>query len=226
MAPHVNLTPGDVKQMMEELQMLRELVVTLRKERDDTLALLATSDVRSHIAEDDDDDDPKMKVSPSTPPTPESDQAEPSTSVEEIVEPANGAPFVEVRYRKRHPLPHPKPQTSGPDREPPSEVPRKVKKTKMARTPQVSQPASINSVPTPKVAGNQPQTRFRRSSSRQQPPAAARQSAPAPNAGKKPNTGKSFRTVNAKKPAANGNALMDILLGKVLALLPNLLSGC
>jgi hypothetical protein len=44
--------------------------------------------------------------------------------------------------------------------------------------------------------------------------------------------------VNAKKPAANGNALMDILLaiessstkdeilGKVLALLPNLLSGC
>jgi hypothetical protein len=28
MAPHLNLTPGDVKQMMEELQMLRELVVT------------------------------------------------------------------------------------------------------------------------------------------------------------------------------------------------------
>jgi type III secretory pathway component EscV len=46
MAPHLNLTPGDVKQMMEELQVLRELVVTLRKERDDTLALLATSDVR------------------------------------------------------------------------------------------------------------------------------------------------------------------------------------
>jgi hypothetical protein len=91
-------------------------------------------------------------------------------------------------------------------------------------------------------------------SSRQQPPAAARQSAPAPNAGNKPNTGKSFadaaaskrpapapptpRPTSAKKPAANGNALMDILLaiqssstkdeilGKVLALLPNLLSGC
>jgi hypothetical protein len=87
--------------------LLRELDVTLRKERDDTLALLATSDVRSHITEDDDDEDPEMDVSPSTPPTPESDQAEPSTSVEETVEPANGAPFVEVRYRKRHPSPHP-----------------------------------------------------------------------------------------------------------------------
>ncbi|KAH0817421.1 hypothetical protein GEV33_005370 [Tenebrio molitor] len=96
MAPHLNLTPGEVKQMMEELQVLRELVVTLRKETDDTLALLATSDVRSHIEEeDDDDDDPEMDVSPSTPPSPESDQAEPSTSVEEIVEPENGAPFIE-----------------------------------------------------------------------------------------------------------------------------------
>jgi hypothetical protein len=57
--------------MMEELQVLRELVVTLRKERDDTLALLATSDVRSHIEEDDDnDDDPEMDVSPSTPTIP------------------------------------------------------------------------------------------------------------------------------------------------------------
>jgi hypothetical protein len=158
MAPHLNLTPGDVKQMMEELQVLRELVVTLRKERDDTLALLATSDVRSHIEEeeDDDDDDSEMDVSPSTPPSPESDQAEPSTSVEEIVEPENGAPFIEVRYRKRHPSPHPEPQTSGPDREPPSEVPRKVKKTKLAQTPQVSQPTPNNPVPTPKVAGNQP----------------------------------------------------------------------
>jgi hypothetical protein len=93
-------------------------------------------------------------------------------------------------------------------------------------------------------------------SSRQQPPAAARQSAPATNAGNKPNAGKSFadaaaskkpapapapptpQPVNTKKPTANGNALMDILLaihssstkdeilGKVLALLPNLLSGC
>jgi hypothetical protein len=149
MAPHLNLTPGDVKQMMEELQVLRELVVTLRKERDDTLTLLAKSDVRPHITEDDDNDDPEIDVSPSTPPTPESDQAEPSTSVKETVEPANGAPFVEVRYRKRHPSPLPEPQSSGPDREPPSEVPRKVKKTKMAQTPQDSQPA-------PKVAGNQP----------------------------------------------------------------------
>jgi hypothetical protein len=73
MAPHLNLTPGDVKQMMEELQVLRELVVTLRKERDDTLTLLAKSDVRPHITEDDDNDDPEIDVSPSTPPTPESD---------------------------------------------------------------------------------------------------------------------------------------------------------
>ncbi|KAH0822463.1 hypothetical protein GEV33_000328 [Tenebrio molitor] len=99
MAPHLNLTPGDVKQMMEEREVLRELVVTLRKERDDTLALLATSDVRSRI-EEEDDDDPEMDVSPSTPPSPESDQAEPSTSVEEIVEPENGAPFIEVRTRQ------------------------------------------------------------------------------------------------------------------------------
>jgi hypothetical protein len=97
--------------------LLRELDVTLRKERDDTLALLATSDVRSHITEDDDDEDPEMDVSPSTPPSPESDQAEPSTSVEETVEPANGAPFKEVRCCNRHP--EPQNQTSGPSREPP-----------------------------------------------------------------------------------------------------------
>jgi hypothetical protein len=153
MAPHLNLTPGDVKQMMEELQVLRELVVTLRKERDDTLALLATSDVRSHIEEeeDDEDDDPEMDVSSSDPPTPQPVQAEPSTMVEEAVEPANGADFIEVRRRKRHT----DSQSSGPSRESPSEVPKKAKKT-TSQTPQVSQTASEKSVPTPKVAGNQP----------------------------------------------------------------------
>jgi hypothetical protein len=148
MAPHLNLTPGDVKQMMEELQVLRELVVTLRKERDDTLALLATSDVLSHIEEDDEDDDPVMDVSSSDPPTPKPVQAEPSTMMEEAVEPDNGAGFTEVRRRKGHT----DSQSSGPSRESPSEVPKKA----TSQTPQVSQTASEKSVPTPKVAGNQP----------------------------------------------------------------------
>jgi hypothetical protein len=85
------------------------------KERDDTLALLAAANDRTHLEED--EDDREMAVSSSDSPGPESTQAEPSTSVEETVEPANGAPFKEVRCCNRHP--EPQNQTSGPSREPP-----------------------------------------------------------------------------------------------------------
>jgi hypothetical protein len=85
------------------------------KERDDTLALLAAAHDRTCLEED--EDDREMAGSSSDSPGPESAQAEPSTSVEETVEPANGAPFKEVRCCNRHP--EPQNQTSGPSREPP-----------------------------------------------------------------------------------------------------------
>jgi hypothetical protein len=108
------------------------MVESLQKER--AVLLPAARAAKTHPRLEEDENDREMKVSSSEPPTPQSAQAEPYTSVEEVVVPAPQPPFKEVRgkYRKRRTSPStPQVQAakSGPSREPPSaEAPKKVKR--------------------------------------------------------------------------------------------------
>jgi hypothetical protein len=89
-----------VLRLLQELKELRQMVESLQKKR---AVLLAAAAANTHPRFEEDENDREMEVSPSDSLTPQPAQAEPYTSVEEVVVPD----FKEVRgkYRKRRTSP-------------------------------------------------------------------------------------------------------------------------